>query len=163
MSRHGIMIFKDVKFKKVYADQTTVNYSYEPGAGRMILRKDALNQKTNYYLNSDQTTFATGYQDVVNPTSSVINSYDSKFSRISSVQNDWGTISYNYNAYVTGPGATPTTGGGRLSTVQNNVIANSDITYTYDVLGRTTNRSIDGANNSIDWAYDAMSESHFGR
>ncbi len=145
------------KIEKIYADQSSITYGYESGAGRMNLRKDALNQVTNYFLNSDGTTFATGYQNAVNPTSAVVNSYDSKFSRISSVQNDWGTISYSYNPYVTGPGSTPTTGGGRLSTVQNNVIANSDITYVYDVLGRTTNRSIDGANNSIDWAYDAMS------
>lgn len=145
------------KIQKVYADQTTVNYGFDPAAGRMIFRKDALNQITNYLINSDGTTFATGYQAAVNPTSSVINSFDNKFSRISSVQNDWGTISYSYNAYVTGPGATPTTGGGRLATVQNNVIANSDISYQYDSLGRTTNRSIDGANNSIDWSYDAMS------
>lgn len=145
------------KIEKVYADQTAVSYAYESGAGRMLSRKDALNQTTNYFLNSDGTTFATGYQNAVNPTSAVINTFDNKFSRISSVQNDWGTISYSYNNYVTSPGATPTTGGGRLSTVQNNVIANSDITYQYDLLGRTTNRSIDGANNSITWAYDAMS------
>lgn len=145
------------KIEKVYADGTSVDYSYEPGAGRMLARKDALNQVTNYFLNPDGTTVGTGYQNAVNPTSAVINSYDSKFSRIASVQNDWGTITYSYNAYVTGPGSTPTTGGGRLSIVQNNVIASSDTTYVYDVLGRTTNRSINASSNSINWAYDAMS------
>ncbi|MBX9720203.1 MAG: hypothetical protein K2X81_02315 [Candidatus Obscuribacterales bacterium] len=145
------------KIQKVYADQTTCNYAYESGAGRMLSRKDALSQTTNYFLNPDGTTLATGYQNAVNPTSAVINSYDSKFSRIASVQNDWGTISYSYNNYVTGPGSTPTTGGGKLATVTNDVIANSSISYTYDVLGRTTNRSINGASNSITWAYDAMS------
>ncbi|HIA52074.1 MAG TPA: LysM peptidoglycan-binding domain-containing protein [Candidatus Melainabacteria bacterium] len=145
------------KIQKVYADKTACNYAYESGAGRMLSRKDALNQTTDYFLNVDGTTFATGYQNAVNPTSAVINSYDSKFSRISSVQNDWGTISYTYNPYVTGPGSTPTTGGGRLATVTNNVIANSAISYSYDTLGRTTNRSINGASNSITWAYDAMS------
>ncbi len=145
------------KIEKVYADQTRVAYAYEPGAGRMLSRTDALNQVTNYILNSDGTTFGTGYQNAVNPTSSVFNLYDSKFSRITSVQNDWGTISYSYNSYVTSPGSTPTTGGGRLATVANDVIANSQISYSYDVLGRTTNRSIDGASNSITWAYDAMS------
>lgn len=145
------------KIQKVYADRTTCNYGYETGAGRMLSRKDALNQTTNYFLNVDGTTFATGYQNAINPTSSVINSYDSKFSRITSVQNNWGTISYSYNNYVTSPGSTPTTGGGRLATVTNDVIANSTISYTYDSLGRTTNRSINGASNSITWAYDAMS------
>lgn len=71
------------KIKKIYADQSSVSYAYEPGAGRLSSRTDALNQLTNYFLNSDGTTFATGYQNAVNPTSSVINAYDSKFSRIS--------------------------------------------------------------------------------
>lgn len=44
-----------------------------------------------------------------------------------------------------------------LSLVHNDVIPNSDISYSYDVLQRTTNRSINGATNSITWAYDAMS------
>ena len=44
-----------------------------------------------------------------------------------------------------------------LEQVHNDVIANSDITYSYDVLGRTTNRSINGGSNSINWSYDAMS------
>lgn len=145
------------KIEKVYADKTSCKYAYEPAAGRMLSRKDALNQTTNYFPSSDGTTFATGYQNAVNPTSAVINGYDSKFSRIASVQNNWGTISYSYNPYVTSPGSTPTTGGGRLSTVTNDVIANSNITYVYDVLGRTTNRSINGVSNSITWAYDAMS------
>lgn len=48
-------------------------------------------------------------------------------------------------------------GGGRLQMVSNNVIANSAISYAYDNLGRTANRSIDGANNSINWGYDEMS------
>jgi YD repeat-containing protein len=145
------------KIQKVYADKTAVDYAYEPGAGRLHSRKDALNQTTNYLINSDGTTFATGYQNAINATSTVINEYDSKFNRISSVQNNWGTISYSYNPYVTSPGSTPTTGGGRLATVTNDVIANSAISYVYDVLGRTTNRSINGASNSITWAYDAMS------
>jgi len=31
------------------------------------------------------------------------------------------------------------------------------VTYSFDALGRTTNRSINGSSNSIDWTYDAMS------
>lgn len=145
------------KIQKVYANQTTVNYSYEPGAGRMFSRTDALNQTTNYFLNLDGTTYGTAYFNAVNPTSNVISSYDPRFSRISSVQNDWGTISYTYNNYVTSAGATPILGGGKLALVHNDVIANSDITYSFDALGRTTNRSINGSINSIDWSYDAMS------
>ncbi|HEY9775913.1 MAG TPA: hypothetical protein V6C81_19275, partial [Planktothrix sp.] len=67
-------------------------------------------------------------------------------------KSDWGTISYTYNAYDTPLGAA-ITGGGMLQKVHNNVIANSDVTYTYDNLGRTTNRSINGASNSVTWTY----------
>ncbi len=48
-------------------------------------------------------------------------------------------------------------GGGRLNRVTNSVIANSDISYSYDNLGRTKTRAIDGASNSINWSYDEMS------
>ena len=67
-----------------------------------------------------------------------------------------GTVSYTYNPYFV-PGGTLTTGGGMLNTVNNNVIANSATVYTYDVLGRVTNRSINGSSNSDTWTYDAMS------
>ena len=73
------------------------------------------------------------------------------------MQNGWGTYTYSYNPYITDPYGTPTTGAGMVSSITNNVIANSAISYSYDVLGRTTNRSINGSSNSITWAYDAMS------
>jgi RHS repeat-associated protein len=144
------------QIEKVFANQTTVNYAYEPGAGRMLSRTDALKQTTNYFINPDGVPVGIGYQNTVNPTSAVIIVNDNKFLRVASVQNDWGTISYSYFAYVTSPGASPITGAGKLSTVHNNVIPSSDITYQYDALGNKTNRSIDGANNSMTWAYDAM-------
>jgi hypothetical protein len=56
------------------------------------------------------------------------------------------------------PFGTPTTGGGRLSTIKNNgAILTSDITFGYDVLGRLTNRSVNGSANSDSWGYDAIS------
>ncbi|HEY9714372.1 MAG TPA: hypothetical protein V6C72_12955, partial [Chroococcales cyanobacterium] len=141
---------------KVYPDQTKVSYSFDPSCGVLASRTDAMSQTTNYSYNPDSTMHAVSYQNAVNPTSTVLMLYDSKFSRLTSVQNDWGTISYTYNDYITDP-MSPTTGGGMLTSVTNDVIPNSDITYSYDNLGRVTNRSIDGANNSIDWVYDEMS------
>jgi RHS repeat-associated protein len=51
----------------------------------------------------------------------------------------------------------PGDAGNRLSSVSNNVISNSQATYSYDNLGRTTNRSINGVSNSTTWSYDALS------
>ena len=142
---------------KTYADQTSVSYAYDSFAGRMIARTDALKQTTNYWVRNDSTPFAISYANAVNPTSAVFYAWDPTFSRITSIQNGWGTNSYTYNAYVTNPTGAKITGGGMLATATNNVIANSNITYSYDALGRTTNRSINGSSNSTTWTYDAMS------
>ncbi|MBX9571394.1 MAG: LysM peptidoglycan-binding domain-containing protein [Candidatus Obscuribacterales bacterium] len=47
-------------------------------------------------------------------------------------------------------------GGNALASEQNNVIANSAAAYTYDVLNRVTNRSINASANSVSWTYDAI-------
>lgn len=47
-------------------------------------------------------------------------------------------------------------GGNRLTSISNNAISNATINFTYDALGRTTNRSI-GSSNSDSLTYDAMS------
>ena len=52
---------------------------------------------------------------------------------------------------------TPITGGGRVSTISNNVISNSQISFSYDALSRTTNRSVNTSSNSDTWTFDAIS------
>ena len=142
---------------KTYQDQSTTSYSYEPATSRLRSRTDALNQTTVYLYNTDNTSYQVGYKNTVNPTATVTNVYDPNFNRITSnTKNDWGAYSYSYNPYIV-PMGTPTTGGGMLSSVSNNVIPNSATTYSYDVLERTTNRSINGSSNSDTWTYDAMS------
>ena len=142
---------------KVYPDGSTVSYTYEPWSSRLRTKTDALSQITVYTYNSDDTPCQVGYQNAVNATAAVNYAWDQYFKRISSItKGDWGALTYTYNPYIA-PGGTPTTGGGMLAEVQNSVIANSNITYSYDVLGRTTNRSINGSSNSITWSYDAMS------
>ena len=141
---------------KIYADSSQYQYSYD-AVGRLSTRTDALNQITIYSYNLDNTLNQVVYTNTVNPTSTVSLTYDPNYPRISTVQNGWGTYTYSYNPYITDPYGTPTTGAGMVSSITNNVIANSAISYSYDVLGRTTNRSINGSSNSINWSYDAMS------
>ena len=141
--------------EKVYADGTTANYVYEPSAGRLKSKTDALSQTTSYLYNFDNTLQHTTYSNAVNATSPVTIAYDTIFPRTTSITNGWGQYTYAYNPYYTTGAAI--TGGGRLASVTNNVISNSAITYSYDVLGRTTNRSINTTSNSTTWTYDAMS------
>lgn len=143
---------------KTYPDSSTYNYSYEAYTSNVQTRTDALAQKTNYFYNPDGKLFQKNYRNPINPTAPVSYYWDYNFNRLAKVtKNDWGSYNYTYNNYVTSSGATPITGGGMLQLVHNDVITNSDITYLYDALGRTSNRSINGAANSVTWTYDAMS------
>lgn len=142
--------------EKVYANGTEVTSSYDV-VGRLAQVIDALNQKINYSYNLDNTPAQKSYADAVHATSTVTYSYDQNYVRLASIVNGWGTVSYSYNPYITDPFGTPTTGGGMLQSMTNSVITNSDITFTYDVLGRVMNRSINGGSNSDTWTYDAMS------
>jgi RHS repeat-associated protein len=141
--------------QKTYADQTVCSYSYD-NVGRKSSCTDALGQITNYSYYVDNSLYQVTYSSTVNPTSTVTYTYDPNYQRRTSVQNGWGTISYSYNPYITSPTST-TTGAGRISGVTNSVIPSSDISYTYDVVGRITNRSVNGSTDSTSWAYDAMS------
>ena len=143
------------EIKKSYADQTPCTYAYD-NVGRKSSRTDANGQTTNYSYNLDNTLYQITYSNVVNPTSTVTHTYDSNYLRLSTFANGWGTVTYSYNPYITSPSST-TTGAGKVSGITNSVISNSNVSYTYDVVGRMTNRSINGSSNSTTWAYDAMS------
>lgn len=147
--------------EKIYSNQTSYRYEYEDSStsGRLKRRIDALNQKTDYVYNVDDTLSSTNYSDLAVPgsTSNTSMTWDPNYRRIATVTNGWGTVTYSYNAYITNPLGTAITGGGMLHTVTDNVIANSGIEYFYDVLGRTTKREINGGANSVAWTYDAMS------
>ncbi|MBS1996705.1 MAG: hypothetical protein JSS86_10355, partial [Cyanobacteria bacterium SZAS LIN-2] len=141
--------------KKTYQDTTFSTYSYDPAVGRLVSSTDALSQTKNYSYYPDDSAYQTSYVGAINPTSVITRKWDPNYMRPASMQNDWGTISYTYNPYIV-PGGAATTGGGRLQLVHNTAIANSDTTYSYDNLGRTTNRSINGVANSDTWTFDAM-------
>jgi RHS repeat-associated protein len=139
---------------KTFDDRTTVQYAYD-NYSNLRWRSDNLGQQTNYVYNLDNTLSSKNYP--LTSQSPVYYKWDANYTRLSSVQNSWGTISYSYNPYITNAFGAATTGGGMLASVSNNVIPNSTITYQYDALGRTTNRSINGAANSVSWTFDAMS------
>lgn len=139
---------------KTLDDTTTTQYAYDD-YGNLRWRDDNLGQETFYAYNLDNTLNTKSYRYNIQPP--VYYAWDPNYTRLTSVQNSWGTISYSYNPYITNPFGGATTGGGMLASVSNNVIPNSTISYQYDALGRTTNRSINGAANSVSWTFDAMS------
>jgi RHS repeat-associated protein len=143
--------------QKNYADNTSLDYLYEPETSRLKARIDALGQTTNIVYTLDGRFAEKSYIKAVNETSPVIAAYDLNFSRLTAVSNSWGTLKYSYNNLISDAFGTAITGGGRLASITNSVIPNSTITFLYDALGRTTNRSIDGSNNSVTWVFDAMS------
>lgn len=116
------------------------------------------------------TSIATGLKNVINAdtdlqSAGITATSSAAMISITSLSSNGTTFSESVNAGGTatithrgGPGETATAGGGgRLQSASNDVIANSTISYSYDVLGRTLNRAIDGASNSIYWNYDEMS------
>jgi RHS repeat-associated protein len=142
--------------QKTYPDGSAITYSYDI-ISRLSQRVDALGQITNYAYNLDNTLSGISYFHNLNATSNVSYTWDPNYVRLSTVANGWGTYTYTYNPYITDPFGTPTTGGGMLATVLNSTIPNATTSYTYDALGRTTNRQINGSANSVTWNYDAMS------
>jgi RHS repeat-associated protein len=143
---------------KTYPDSSTCNYVYEQRTDKVKYRTDALGQKTLYLYNPDSRPFMAMYFNAVNATATNAKYWDYKFDRqTKAAKDDWGSIDYSYNNYVTSSSATPITGGGMLQLVHNDRMANSDITFVYDSLGRTTNRSINGGVNSDSLTFDAIS------
>jgi len=142
---------------KTYPDSSTYNYVYEERTANVKQRTDALGQKTNYLYNPDGSQFLAMYFNAVNATANSAKYWDYNFNRqTKATKNDWGSIEYTYNNYVTSSGATPIAGGGKLQLVHNDRMANSDITFVYDALGRTTNQSVNGAANSDTLTFDAI-------
>jgi RHS repeat-associated protein len=143
---------------KTYPDSSTYTYVYEERTSNIKQRTDALAQKTIYLYNPDGSLFITMYPNAINATANVAKYWDYNFKRqTKAAKNDWGSIDYSYNNYVTSSGATPITGGGRLQLVHNDRMANSDISFVFDSLGRITNQSVNGVANSDTLTFDAMS------
>lgn len=147
---------------KVYADGSVVNYEYENRTSRLKRRIDAMNQITNYSYFDDDSLSSITYDNDGDQTSDVGLTWDTNYRRIKTVSNNWGRLNYVHKDYITDAFGAPTTGGGMLQKIEHYLNpgfvhdTTRDITYNYDNLGRTTNRSINGNNNSATWTYDAI-------
>jgi YD repeat-containing protein len=125
---------------KCLNDGSQTNYFYD-SAGRLNSRVDALGQLTQYLYSPDNNLLQVSYPNALKPTATVSYTYDSKYNRLASMTDGFGSTVYTYNPI----GATPPLGAGRLATVSG-PFPNSSITYGYDELGRVVNRGINGVN-----------------
>ncbi len=151
---------------KTMADNTEYNYSYDP-LSRLSTILDPKGQEVFINYNVDDTLASKCFlpQTIsAAPTgeSTKVFGYDPTFNRQIIAFNSFGPITYTYNPYNTDPYGTPTLGAGQLASVSNPVYSGTTLeaaitSYTYDKLGRVTNRSINGSANSNTYTYDQMS------
>ncbi|MBS0522228.1 MAG: hypothetical protein JSS04_01230, partial [Proteobacteria bacterium] len=132
---------------KQYPDTSTVTYTYETTTSRLKSVTDALSQvKTYAYANDDRVTGVT-YTGAVNPTPNVSFTYDPYFPRLTAMTDGTGTRQYTYVS-VGSQGA--------LQLQQESgPLPSSAITSAYDVLGRLSSRTVQGAGVET-FQYDAI-------
>jgi RHS repeat-associated protein len=151
-------------YQKVFQDGTTIDYLYEgqsapntAGAtSRLKSSTDAKSQRTNYVYVADDNIQQISYtntagQPLTPPTPSVTYTYDPNYNRVATMVDGIGTTAYAYNPIA----VPPALGAGRLASIDA-PLATDTITFTYDQLGRVTNRSINGAANSETWTFDSL-------
>ncbi len=151
-------------YQKVFNDGTTINYLYEGQAApntagatsRLRSFTDAKNQRTNYsYFVDDnvaQITYTDSNGQPLNPpTPSVTYTYDSNYNRVLTMVDGSGTTVYGYNPVA----VPPVLGANRLTSIDG-ALPNDTITFSYDELGRVSNRQINGSANSETWTFDSL-------
>ena len=137
--------------RKHYADNTAVAYTYENTTSRLKSVTDPKGQVTNYQYFMDNALKQVSYTNATVATPTVSFTYDPFYPRIATMTDGLGTTTYAYNPVP----LTPTPGAGRLASIDG-PLANDTITYTYDELGRTLGRAINGNANASSVVYDAL-------
>jgi RHS repeat-associated protein len=135
---------------KLFPDQTQIVYSYETNAGRLKMVTDAKNQSTIYNYFIDDNLAQVTYSNATVATPSVAFTYDTNYNRIVTMTDGTGTTTYRYYNVASGQ-----FGAGQLSSVSNSFIgATGLISYSYDALGRITNRAINNVSQQV--AFDML-------
>lgn len=145
---------------KIFPDNSRVNYIYENYTSRLKSLTDALGQTTSYAYFKDNDLSSVAYTGGLVPTPTVSFTYNAVFNRLATMQDGVGLTSYTYKPVVSFAGSTPTTteltaalGANRLQSVDG-PLPNDTVTFSYDELGRVSNRSIGGIAQTV--SYDAL-------
>ncbi len=136
---------------KIYPDSTSTHYTYESTTSRLKTTIDAMGQSTNYAYFGNNNLQQVSYTNAIHATPSVSYTYDANYNRLLTMTDGTGVTTYAYNPIA----SPPALGAGRLASIDG-PLGNDTITYSYDELGRSTNRSIDGAANAASVQYDSL-------
>ncbi|MEW6730797.1 MAG: RHS repeat-associated core domain-containing protein [Acidobacteriota bacterium] len=129
--------------------QQTTTYVYESTTSRLKQMTDAKNQTTNYEYFKNGNLKQVSYTNAQIATPTVSYTYDTNYNRLVSMQDGTGTTIYTYHP-ITVP---PQLGATKLASIDG-PLANDIISYSYDELGRVTNRSIN--NVAMTRQYDSL-------
>jgi RHS repeat-associated protein len=134
--------------REIRADNTTdTHYTFDL-AGRLKTITDPKDQVTTHSNNLDDSLSGTAYTNEEIETPNVSYTYDTYYARVATMVDGIGTTTYTCKA----PSAN---GAGQVATIDD-PLANDTIAYTYDELGRVTQRTINGSANQVDWTFDAL-------
>lgn len=122
---------------KEYADGSKTSFEYERTTSRLRQIRDEKNQLTQFYYNVDNTLREKRYVNAIIPTPSVQFTYDSNYTRMATMEDGNGLTTFAYQSMNANPGA------GQLTAIDG-PWANDTITFSYDELGRSVTRAING-------------------
>lgn len=129
--------------EKVYADESVVEYEYEPGTNRLRRKIDEKGQSTIYEYTIDDQLKSISYPDALIATPSVSYTYDATYKRVTSMSDGIGLTSYSYV-----PNAPGASGAGQLSSIDGPLSADT-LSYTYDKIGRRRGYTVNGVGESV--------------
>ena len=135
--------------REIRADNTTDTlYTYDL-TGRLKTVTDPKDQVTTHSYNLDDSLSGTAYtNDVIEHAERLVH-----LRQLLPAGRDDGRWDRDDDATPTRPPA-------RTVPVKSRVVdgplTNDTITYTYDALGRVTERAINGSANTVTWAFDAL-------
>jgi YD repeat-containing protein len=132
--------------QEVRANGSGSTYTYGPASGRLLTVTDAKQQVTTYSYALDDAVLGMTFTNAAVATPSVSFTYEAGYSRMATMVDGTGTTAYTHVS-------AGTAGAGQVASVDG-PLANDTITYTYDVLGRATNRDINGT--GVTWGFDAL-------
>lgn len=87
---------------KVFADNSSITYTYENTTSRLQSMKDALGQTTSYQYFGDNNIRQISYSNALNLTPTVSYTYDPYYNRITSMVDGIGTTGYSYYPVASG-------------------------------------------------------------
>ena len=135
--------------KETRANSSFKEFTYQATTSRLKKVKDAKNQEINYSYFLDDKVQQISYTNAQITTPTVSFTYDVSQGRLASITDGTGTRIYSYYP-ITVPSSL---GAGMVASVDG-PLSNDTLTYSYDALGRTAGRTLNGVTTA--WAYDLL-------